>query len=258
MKRGKLSGRETGWLLFAAALVALGMVCFAVSGTLFLGYLCVEGAACCAVWIFLCRKAKQSRRWLWCKRLFAAGFAAMVLLLAVMEGFILTYGARDHMEEPADAVIILGAGINDSEPSPALWTRLRKAEAYMERHPEIPVVLSGGLGLGEKITEAECMYNALRRGEDDWDSRLLQEPRATSTAENFRYSIEVLREAGVDPETATVAVVTNDFHMFRTHLIARRAGMEIIGLPADLPWWWVDLACTVRESFALVKTLIFD
>ena len=102
------------------------------------------------------------------------------------------------------------------------------------------------------------MYNALRRGEDDWDSRLLQEPRATSTAENFRYSIEVLREAGVDPETATVAVVTNDFHMFRTHLIARRAGMEIIGLPADLPWWWVDLACTVRESFALVKTLIFD
>lgn len=164
MRRGKLSGREKGWLLFAAALVALGAVCFAVSGTRFLGYLCVEGAACCVVWIFLCRRAKESRRWLWCKRLFAAGFAAMLLLLAVMEGFILSYGARDHMGEPADAIIILGAGINDSEPSPALWTRLRKAEAYMEQHPGIPVVLSGGLGLGEKITEAECMYNALRRG----------------------------------------------------------------------------------------------
>ncbi len=258
MRKWNLSGKERCWAVFAAVLVLLGLVCFAVSGTRFLGYLCVEGAACCLVWIFLGRGAKQRRKWLWCRRLFAAGFAAMLLVLGVMESLILSYGARDHMALPADALIVLGAGINDSEPSPALWTRLRKAEAYMELHPDIPVVLTGGLGLGEKITEAECMYNALRRGEETWDSRLIQEGKATSTAENFKYSREVLLEAGIDPEMATIAVVTNDFHMFRTHLIARRAGMEILGLPAELPWWWVDLACTVRESFALVKTLIFD
>ena len=258
MKKWNLTTGEKRWLVFAAALILLGMVCFAVSGTKFLGYLCVEGAACCVLWILLGRQAKKSRRWLWCRWLFAAGFAAMLVLLGVMEGFILSYGAQNHMDTPADAVIILGAGINDSEPSPALRTRLNVAEAYMERHGEIPVVLSGGLGLGEKITEAECMYNALCRGDENWDSRLLQEGKATSTAENFRYSREVLLEAGIDLDTATIAVVTNDFHMFRTHLIARREGMEIIGLPAELPWWWVDLACTVRESFALVKTLIFD
>lgn len=258
MKRWNLSKSEQCWVVFSAFLVLLGIVCFSVSGTRFLGYLGVEGAGCCILWIFLCRWAKRDRRGFWCKRLFAMGFAAMLVLLGVMEGFILSYGAQDHMEDSADAVIILGAGIKDSEPSPALWTRLYVAEEYMERHPDIPVVLSGGLGLGEKITEAECMYNALSRGDGDWDSRLLPEGKATSTAENFKYSREVLRENGIDPDTATIAVVTNDFHMFRTHLIARRAGMSIIGLPADLPWWWVDLACTVRESFALVKTLIFD
>ena len=258
MKKWNLSRNEKCWVVFAGFLVLLGMVCFSVSGTRFLGYLSVEGAACCILWIFLCRWAKKSRQGLWCKRLFVLGLTAMLLVLGVMESLILSYGARDNLAVPADAVIILGAGINDSEPSPALRTRLRVAEAYMERHPDIPVVLSGGLGLGEKITEAECMYNALCRGEASWDSRLLQEGKATSTAENFKYSREVLLEHGVDPDAATIAVVTNDFHMFRTHLIARRAGMDIIGLPADLPWWWVDLACTVRESFALVKTLIFD
>lgn len=258
MKRWKLSKSEQRWAVLAAALVLLAIICFVVSGTQFLGYLGIEGAGCCILWIVLCRWAKNSSRGLWCKRFFAAGFAAVLVLLGVMEGFILSYGARNHMEETADAVIILGAGINDSEPSPALWTRLRVAETYMEKHPDIPVVLSGGLGLGEKITEAECMYNALSREDENWDGRLLQEGRATSTAENFKYSREILWEYGIDPDTATIAVVTNDFHMFRTHLIARRAGMTIIGLPADLPWWWVDLACTVRESFALVKTLIFD
>jgi len=258
MKTWNLSKVEKRWVVFAGFLVLLGIVCFAVSGTRFLGYLSVEGAGCCLLWIFLCRWAKKSKKGLWCKRLFAVGFAAMLVLLGIMESLIFSYGAQENMAVPADAVILLGAGINDSEPSPALQTRLDVAEAYMERHPDIPVVLSGGLGLGEKITEAECMYNALCRGDEDWDSRLLREGKATSTAENFKYSREVLLENGIDPETATIAVVTNDFHMYRTHLIARRAGVEIIGLPADLPWWWVDLACTVRESFALVKTLIFD
>lgn len=258
MRNWNLSKREKRWVWLAAALVLLSLVFFAVSGMKFLGYLSVEAAGCCILWIALSRWAKSSKKGMWCRRLFVAGFAAMLLLLGMMESLILSYGARDNMAVPADAVIILGAGINDSEPSPALQTRLNVAETYMERHPEVPVVLSGGLGLGEKITEAECMYNALCRGEEDWDSRLLREGRATSTAENFRYSREVLLEHGIDPDTATIAVVTNDFHMFRTHLIARRAGMDIIGVPAELPWWWVDLACTVRESFALVKTLIFD
>ena len=39
----------------ADSLVLLGIVCFSVSGTRFLGYLSVEGAVCCVLWIFLCR-----------------------------------------------------------------------------------------------------------------------------------------------------------------------------------------------------------
>ena len=245
-------------MVLAATLVLLGVLCFSVSGTVFLGYLCVEAAALCPVWIFLCRKAEQRSVWKWCKRLLAVGLCTMVVLLAVLEVLIVSYGAQDHMDQPADAVIVLGAGIKHTEPSPALKTRLRVAQMYMERHPEIPVVVSGGLGLGETVTEGEVMKAYLSTGDPAWDDRIYPECRATSTAENFRYSKEILRDLGIDPEEATIAVVTNDFHMLRTHLIARRNGMEILGVPAELPWWWVDLACTVRESFALVKTFLFD
>ena len=195
---------------------------------------------------------------MWCKRLLAAGLAAMILILGVLEVLIVSYGEQDNLDRPADAMIVLGAGIKHTEPSPALKTRLNMARMYMERHPGIPVVVSGGLGLGETVTEGEVMKAYLSTGDAAWDSRIYPECRATSTAENFRYSREILMELGIDPEEAVIAVVTNDFHMLRTHLIARRCGMEIIGISAELPWWWVSLTCYVRESFALVKTFLFD
>ena len=236
----------------------LSLVFFLVSGMKFLSYLSIESAGLCVLWILLGRWAEKSLVGKCCKVAFVAGVLAVLLVLIVMEGIIVSYGEQDHMDRKADAVIVLGAGINDTEPSPALQTRLDTARAYMERHPDIPVDLSGGLGLGEKVTEAEVMRKALTTGDEAWDSRLLPEPKATSTAENFRYAYEILRENDVDPEHATIAFVTNDFHVYRANLIAERIGLDAFGVSADLPWWWVNLTCYVREAFALVKTLIFD
>ena len=76
--------------------------------------------------------------------------------------------------------------------------------------------------------------------------------------ENFAFSKEILLQNGIDPETAVIGVVTNDFHLYRARLIAERQGLEIIGAGAELPWWWLTANYYVREAFALVKTLIFD
>ena len=57
---------------------------------------------------------------------------------------------------------------------------------------------------------------------------------------------------------SVIGVVTNDFHMFRAKLIAQREGLTTVGVPAELPWWWLTANYYVREAFALVKTLIFD
>ena len=62
---------------------------------------------------------------------------------------------------PADAVIVLGAGVNGTEPSLSLRTRLDAALEYLEYWPDIPAVLTGGTGYGEEISEAQCMYDYL-------------------------------------------------------------------------------------------------
>ena len=167
-------------------------------------------------------------------------------------------GEEDNSAGPVDAVIVLGAGVNGETPSAALWSRIAAAADYLEQHPDVPVVLSGGQGPGEYISEAEAMRRALWTNSESWNERYLLEDRSTSTAENFKYSKELLEEYGLDTDTAVIAVVTNDFHCFRTHLIAQRQGLHIVDVPAELPWWWLTANYYVREAFAVVKTALFD
>ena len=165
--------------------------------------------------------------------------------------------ARTDPEPGRKYLIVLGAAVHGDSPSLALTHRLEGALDYLNRYPDSVAIVSGGKGKGENITEAECMrrqLTAMGIGE----SRLLLEERSTSTAENFAFSKELLRQAGIDPETAVVAVVTNDFHCFRAHLIAQREGLTVLDVPAEVPWLLLNANYYVREFFALGKTLIFD
>jgi uncharacterized SAM-binding protein YcdF (DUF218 family) len=154
-------------------------------------------------------------------------------------------------DEPVSAVVVLGAGVNGTAPSLTLRTRLNAAAEYLLMHPEIPAVLSGGQGPGEDITEAQAMYTALVAS-GIAPERLLLEERSTSTVENLAFSREILQAAGLTSDSV-IAVVTNDFHQFRTQLIAEDLGMVVVGIPAELPWWWLNANYYVREFFALGK-----
>ncbi|MEI3305739.1 MAG: ElyC/SanA/YdcF family protein [Dysosmobacter sp.] len=143
-------------------------------------------------------------------------------------------GAPPDPRRPADAVIVLGAGVNGTAlavpEDPA-----GRGLSYLEAYPDVPVVLTGGQGYGEEITEAPCMYDYLTdRGVDggpaDSGGGRLQH------GGEFRLFPPLLAEAGVDPATDTVAVVTNDFHIARARLIAARKGYgHAVGVPARCP-----------------------
>lgn len=240
----------------AAAFLLLGLVFLIVPGVRFSGYLFLLIAACCATWIMLQRWSEFSRSGKVCKWIFLAGVSAVLVLLLSLETLVIMESGGDDPEKPASAVIVLGAGVNGEIPSLSLQTRIDAAAAYLKENPEVPAVLSGGKGSGETISEAEAMRRGLAMQGID-EERLWLEERSVDTSENFRFSIEVLTEHGVDT-TDTVAVVTNDFHLFRAKLIARRAGMtDLVGIPAKLPLW-LEGNYYVREAFASVKTLVFN
>ena len=68
----------------------------------------------------------------------------------------------------------------------------------------------------------------------------------------------MLEEYGLDTRTAVIAVVTNDFHCFRSRMIARKQGLNTVAVPAELPWWWLTGNYYLREAFAVVKTALLD
>lgn len=247
--------RRIGRLALACAGLALVSI---PNGMKFTGYFLLGTLAIWYCGMYLHRWGKRSRRGQACYRVFLAGLGLGIVCLAGIEAAVVFRGEADNSAIPVDAVIVLGAGVNGETPSAALWSRIRAAEDYLEIHPDVPVVLSGGQGAGEAISEAEAMRRALWKEDRAENARLLLEERSTNTAENFRFSKALLEERGLDTGRATIAVVTNDFHCFRAHMIARRQGLKTIDVPAKLPWWWLTANYYLREAFAVVKTSLFD
>ena len=240
------------------ALTGLALVILRGLGIRFTGFVLLGLAGLLLADLLLERLAAGHRRWRPVRRIFQGCLAVGLALLVGLEVIILNRGGSDLTPLPADAVIVLGAGVNGTEPSLSLRTRLDKALEYLEYWPEIPAVLTGGTGYGEEISEAQCMYDYLTEHGVE-PERLILEDRASNTAENFAFSKELLAEAGVDPATDKVAVITNDFHLCRAELIAARQGYgDTAGIPAPLPWIHLTVNYYLREAFALVKTALLD
>ena len=242
-------------LFFAGA--AFCLVCAAVFGIVFLGYgmtalLFLFAAALC-VFLGLChgRKEKAVRRLRLCVLLcLAVGFclflAAEIPVLA---------GSRSDGDSTADYLILMGAGINGTEPSLALQSRLLSAYEWLEENPQGVAIASGGLGPGEVMTEAQCMFDWLTaRGVAP--ERILLEEQATNSYENILYSLRLIEARGGDP-AGPVAIVSGDYHLFRIRLLAESLGCEARCLSARSPYLILYINYAVREAFAVWEIWLF-
>ena len=75
---------------------------------------------------------------------------------------LIGWSAVTSTRRAAEYVIVLGAKVRGSELSNSLKKRLDKALEYAENNPNTVLVLSGGKGEGEDISEAEAMYDYLQ------------------------------------------------------------------------------------------------
>jgi uncharacterized SAM-binding protein YcdF (DUF218 family) len=151
---------------------------------------------------------------------------------AFFTAFLMLYGTRSHVDFTEDAVIVLGAGLRGDEVGSHLVRRLDTAAAYLKRNPNAVVVVSGGLGAGRTITEAEAMYRYLV-ALDVPSERILLESASTSTHENLLFSREIL--AVRFPDGFRAVVVSNNFHIFRATQMARTLGIDAVALGAPMP-----------------------
>lgn len=180
-------------------------------------------------------------------------FIAMVVIIAT-QAFIVSNYKTTHNEK-SSYLLVLGARVYGTEISLSLKSRLDKALQYAQVYPDCKIIVSGGQGYGEDIAEAYAMKEYLvSKGIDS--SRIITEDKAKSTYENFKFASEILRQIDV-PKNEKITVVTNDFHIFRSKLIAKRQHMNCAFIAAPTPLK-VLVQNHLRESFAIIKSLLMD
>ncbi len=185
--------------------------------------------------------------------LFLAWVASVGLFWNALAGQVQAFNAAAG-DVPLKAIIVLGSGTPNGQPSPALRARLDKARELAAAHPAAWVVVSGGVDFGETASEGRIMGDYLR-AQGMAAERILQEERSTSTELNLRYSLPLLQAKGLGL-TSPMAVVTSDFHTVRAQRIARKIGYTqsvVAGAPTPL---YLRYNAWLREYFATASSWI--
>lgn len=245
-----------GAVLLADGLVLMSMGLFSMGVT-------VPGALglalCLLAWGWHPLQARLGRA-RWTRRAWRAGWLLLLAWVAsvglfwnALAGQVQAFNAAAG-DVPLSAIIVLGSGTPNGQPSPALRARLDKARELAAAHPAAWVVVSGGVDFGETASEGRVMGDYLR-AQGMAPERILQEERSTSTELNLRYSLPLLQAKGLGL-TSPVAVVTSDFHTVRAQRIARRIGYTHSVVAAAPTPLYLRYNAWLREYFATASSWI--
>ncbi len=194
--------------------------------------------------------ASEHRRWL--RAMLATLLAFGLIEVCMMAAVAITARSMDA-PKPADAMIVLGGGIDpvDGTPRATLAYRLDRAvELYAAGYAPL-IIVSGGQGANEPISEAESMRRYLEARGVPADAILLED-KSTNTQQNMEFSKALMDVQGCD----TALIVTSDYHLWRALRLAQRAGIAASGAGSRnsvTPLY--ALKNLARETFSWAKYL---
>jgi uncharacterized SAM-binding protein YcdF (DUF218 family) len=147
------------------------------------------------------------------------------LLVGLICGLIIVQGQRDEARD-SGAAVVLGAAQWNGDPSPVLQARLDHALDLYHRGIVKRIILTGGVGVGDRLSEAAVGKQYLLDRQVSSEVLLLDE-RSTTTWENLQNAADLARANGID----TVVLVSDPFHMLRSLKMARDLGLSAYGSP---------------------------
>src|SRR5712664_1016840 len=151
--------------------------------------------------------------------LIALGWAAVVVSVAV-------HAARDEATG-ADAIAVLGAAQYNGRPSPVFRARLDHAAALYQRGLAPVVLVTGGVGSGDTLSESDVGRRYLVKAGLP-DGAVVGLPAGASTSA----SLDGIAHWFSGKESRRVLLVSDGFHMLRLRIIATRLGLLPFTSPA--------------------------
>lgn len=179
----------------------------------------------------------------------AAGVAWLVLVASIH-----LYGRMDQAR-PAGAIVVLGAAQYDGRPSPVLRARLDHALALYRRGIADTLIMTGGTGAGDTVSEALVGKRyAVRAGVPE--GVVLTEQGGMTSLESMHAVSALMERHGL----GSAVLVSDPFHMLRLRLLALRVGVRAYSSPTRTSPISRNPAeerkHVLRESFGLPLSLV--
>ena len=188
------------------------------------------------------------------KPLFLIGLTVFIITELAIIGFSL----QKNMDK-ADYTIVLGAGIRGEIMTVTLKQRVDTAIEYADTNEDYGyIVVTGGQGPGESITEAEAMKRYLVKNGID-DEHVIKEEYATDTYENLEFSKEIIeKHSGKKIDELNIKVITSGFHLLRSKILCNELGYKNVTYCASPIWTIFIPNYYIREFIGFYKMLVFD
>ena len=187
-----------------------------------------------------------------------------LVLFGALEIYIALH-SRDKVvigDPKPEVMVIFGCQVKPDGPSVLLRDRLDKALDYLSDHPDMKIIVSGGKGDDEHISEAQCMYDYLTdHGVDG--ANIYMEDRSRNTWQNINNTFALMERENLSGD---VLLVSSGFHLARIEMLWNRArdsrpqgdAYYILTLAAPVSHFPSRVQMFFREPLALVKSFVFD
>lgn len=184
--------------------------------------------------------------------IFLLGLIILCLVMFFLILYLVLKYEKSNCEKFCEYVLVLGARILDEDtPCKVLENRLISAIIYLQKFENSKVIVSGGTGIDEPISEGYVMKKYLiNHGIDK--HRIFVEDLSTNTFENLKNTKQILKD--VDE----ILIITSKYHLFRSKFLARRVGFRKIYLIGSEVNAGSRQKNIIREIFAIIKSIFFD
>lgn len=158
-------------------------------------------------------------------RVLIGGLLGLVLV-AAWTGFRIQQQGSSDEQQPADAIVVLGAAQYNGRPSPVLEARISHAVDLFTAGVAPLLVVTGGKAVGDRTTEAS-VARAWAEDHGVPASAILAEDRGRTTLESLEAVAELLRAR----KLTSAVFVSDRTHMLRVLRIATDQGVTAWGSP---------------------------
>jgi len=175
------------------------------------------------------------------------GLLIVILIIVLADvGLVMSFANTRPELKQADAAIVLGAAIG----SPAAYNRALEAVVLIDSGKIDTVVVTGGKIADRDQSEAEYMAKVIRAQVASQQPTIILESESRSTYENIKNAKAKI------PESESVVIVSDEFHLARGVMLAKRAGFETVYWTAPEPTYYQKGELTwyyLREFAAMIS-----